>query len=421
MGRKKKALLILTLIGQLVISSRAQLSPGQYLEEAPLGSWNIFGLESASALGAGFCQVVFAHSGTSVLTNPALLNSLPANNLTLNLGFSQTQLFRYWLVNTGVLTTSGNLSYRAARINFFNLSHRVHDWSLALSYACPENYGRPAIDYQDFSTGILSHRLKISQSGELKNYTLTLSRQLTRGLSLGLSLIWIDGQINRNLEETWPPDQVEMLDYRYQKISGFYPLIGLSGKISSRLRLGLSFIPSYHKKVQGKSSLIFRSFSDNTDIEIQDEAVDRIKMPQILAAGVSYAFKENLQIMLETVHFSWRNYSYVYFGEPRSEKFRSVIRVSLGLDYQTTFRFLHHTWNSPYYFGLMIDPQPMTDIKSTYYYVTFGSGVDWSSFSLRFATAIGIEKGSGRNLKNQKISLTLNFHPDLKTILRSRK
>jgi len=419
MFSEKKAVLILLLVISFSLKSEAQLSPGQYLEEAPLGTWNIFGIESGSALGCGFCQLTAAYSGTVGLTNPALLSYLPKANLTFNLGFSQTQLFKYWLVNTGVLTTSGNLFFRSLQINFINFSYRFWGWNVALIFARTENYSRPHLSYQDYYNGLVTHQLDISQAGQLKNYAFSLSRRLNSKLSLGISFIWLDGQIQRNLEESWPSDQVVMIDQRYQKISGFYPLIGLTYRISSRLKTGLSFIPPYHKKVQGQSLLAYRSPSGNTNIEIKGEAFDQIKMPAIISLGMSYSLEKNLDIMLETTYFGWNRYLYSYFGEARSEKFRQVIRLGSGLEYRTTFRFFGRNWDSPYYFGVMIDPQPMTDIKSTYYYLTFGFGLGNQYLNLSLSTAIGMEKGSGRNLKNQKISLTLDLH--MPQILRRQK
>ena len=416
----KKLILILIFLCWLPLLTFAQLSPGQYLEEAPLGTWNIFGLCSAPSLGTGFSQVVLARSNTIVLTNPALLTSLLPSNLTLNFSFNQTQLFKYLMVNTGVLTTTGNLSYRCWQLNYFGLSQRWRGWVLALVYARNENYGRPAIDYRDLSSDVLYHEITLRQSGEQRMYGLALSRGLNSKLRAGLSLIKIDGFIARNLEETWPLEQIEMKDYRYQKLSGFYPVFGLNYRISDRLSLGLSLIPPYPKKAQGQSLLAYRSPEGNTDIEIRGEADDRIRMPLVIGLGGKYSLRPNLEIFLETVYFGWNKYSFTYFGETMLRSFRSVLRISSGLEYSSKFRLFGKTFDSPYYLGIMIDPQPMTDITSTYYYLTFGSGISSDAFSLTFATAIGLEKGSGHNLKNQKISITLSFYPDLKKIIRGK-
>lgn len=416
-----KLILVIISLFLLFLLSFGQLAPGQYLEEAPLGTWNIYGLESAAALGAGFSQVVLTRSNTIVLTNPALLSSLPTTNLTLNLSFNQTQMFKYWLVNTGVLTTTGNLTYRSLQINYLGLSHKGHGWTFALTYAMPENYGRPAIDYRYIYNDIIYHQLKLRQNGNLKTYALALARLVNSRLSAGLSLIKLEGYIERNLDETWPVDDIQMIDYRYQKLSGFYPVFGLNYRISDRLGLGLSLIPPYHKKAQGQSLLAYRSPKGNTVIEIRGEATDRIKMPMVIGLGARYSFRQNLEFYLETVYFGWNKYSFSYFGEPMPRVFHRVIRFSSGLEYRSKFRFFGQTWVSPYYLGVMIDPQPMTDVSSTYYYLTFGSGIRSDSVSLTFSTAIGLEKGSGQSLKNQKVSITLDFHPDLKKFIRGKR
>ena len=54
----------------------AQLKPGQYLEESPLGSWNQFGIDSAATLGTGLSQLTLSRNNQIILSNPALLSSL---------------------------------------------------------------------------------------------------------------------------------------------------------------------------------------------------------------------------------------------------------------------------------------------------------------------------------------------------------
>ncbi|MGB9893390.1 MAG: hypothetical protein ACPLRA_03175, partial [Candidatus Saccharicenans sp.] len=235
----------------------AQLSPGQYTEEAPLGTWNIFGVSLAPSLGLGLNQTAITLGSASGLTNPALLSFLPATTLTANLSFSQTQLNKYWLVNTGVLTTEGHLYWRSWQPDFLGFSHRFGKWTMALAMAITEDYSRPGLDYRYLYQQTIYHELIIWQKGWEKNYLASLSRKLNSRLRAGISLVWSGGYIERNLEETWPVDGIKMVDHRYQKIKGFYPVFGLSYEFNERLVAGFSFTPSSVIKVDGESQLSY--------------------------------------------------------------------------------------------------------------------------------------------------------------------
>jgi len=387
----------------------AQLRAGQYLEESPLGSWNQFGLDSAATLGTGLSQLTLAHNSQILLTNPALLSWLKSSTLTINSGFNQTQLFNYWLVNTGVVSTDSNLTYRGFELNYLGLSVHSGRYTLAAAWAQTENFGRPAIDYRSAENGNIYNRLQLDQSGHLRTFSLALARKFKNRLSLGLSLVFLTGQINRELQEDWPLEGTSMIDSRQQKMTGFYAVFGLEYLINSRLAVGLSLIPPYQRKVKGQNLLSYTSAE--VDLTTQGEADDRASQPLVIGAGIKCKLKDNLHLLLESRYFAWDHYYYSYFGENLNRDFKAIVQLGAGLEYQIQAKFLGQHWITPYYVGFKIDPQPMTDISSTYYYLTFGSGFGNESFVLTFSTAIGFEHGSGQNLKNQKIAVTLDLYP----------
>jgi len=387
---------------------RAQSETGQYTEEAPTGSWNLTGPFPAPSLGTGFSQILSPETGHLLFSNPAALGKVSVSRLSLNLSFNQTQLFRYWLVNTGVLTTSENLTFRYFRPDFISFSYRFRKLVISVALAAAENYGRPPLDYRYVQGGITLRQLKIWQTGTQTRYALSVAKQLSPQLSLGLSLVWNSGFIERNLEEKWPPDQIEMSDYRYQKTKGFCPVFGVNYRLSERVEFGFSLTPSTIFRATGHSLLSY--ITPLTRIEIPAQSSDRIKRPFSSGLGTKLTLKPNLNYYLEATYLHWNSYSFEYFGETQARNFRNILRLGSGVEYRTEFKFLGRTWSSPYYFGFCLDPQPITDIPTTYYYLTFGSGIGNEWISFLFATALGLEKGSGRNLKTQKISLTLVFH-----------
>ncbi|MDD8030949.1 MAG: hypothetical protein PHQ25_03010 [Acidobacteriota bacterium] len=406
-----QTIILLILLLSPTAFGQTQAGPGQYTEEAPLGSWNIFGLETASSLGSGLCQM--ARVGpASILVSPAVTSLNPGTSFSLNLSFNQTQLFKYWLVNTGVLKTNGNLPFRCWQLDYLGLSQKISHWTLGFGWALTENYGRPGLDYNHFEEGVLYNQLNLWQNGHQTNYAFSLARELNRRLSLGVSFIWYRGHLERNLEESWPVDNIKMIDYRYQKIKGFYPVFGLSYILTDWLFVALSLIPAHERKVHGQNN--FNYDSPQTDIEIVGQASDIIKRPLITGLGARVTLRPNLSGYLEAVYFTWKNYSFSYFGETQTRNFRNVVRLGTGIEYRTKLRFLGRLWTTPYFLGLTVDPQPMTEVSSTYFFLTFGSGISTDLMALSFSTAIGLETGSGQHLKHQRISITLEFYPDLR-------
>lgn len=407
-----KAGIFFILCLSLIAGIEAQTGPGQYSEEAPLGSWNLFGLETAASLGAGFCQLTRATSSAVIYSNPALLTRLPPTTLSLSLSFNQTQLFRYWLVNTGVITTRGNLTWRGWQIDHLGVSYRFGNWTIGLGAALTENYGRPGIDYRYTYNNVIYRQLSLYQTGYLNSYSFGLGIELTENLSLGISLIYNRGRIERHLEETWPQDRIKLADNRQQTISGFNPLIGMYYNLSNRLSLGLSLSPSHHRKIEGNSSLLYTS--PETEIEIRGEASDRAKRPPVIGLGGRFSLSPWVEVYMEAVYFGWNHYSFYYYGEEQPREFRSAVRLGTGLEYRSQLHLMGRTWTAPYYLGFGLDPQPNPDFKSTYYYLTFGSGLGNEILSLSFSAALGIESGTGHHLKRHRILITFDFSPDIK-------
>lgn len=417
--RTVKFLFILIIYSVFLTTLLAQTGPGQYTEEAPLGSWNILGPDTAASLGSGFCRLARVTSGEVLYSNPALLAHLPPLTFSLSFSFNQTQLFSYWLVNTGVIATRGNLTARTWQVDHLGLSWRWGRWTFGLGAALTENYGRPGLEYRYVYNQVVYNQMQIWQVGHLSGYGVSLAVRLIPNLSLGASLIYERGYLERSLDEFWTQDEIQLLDYRYQKITGFRVMAGLSYEINNRLSLGLSLSPPYIRKVKGESRLAY--LTALTDIETVSQASDRITRPLIIGLGGKLAINEHLDAYLEALLFGWKGYRFSYFGEEQSRNFRNTVRIGSGLEYRTRFRFLGRTWASPYYLGLAVDPQPDLEARSTYYFLTFGSGLQSELLALNFSAALGLESGSGHALKRHKISLTLEFHPNAKKNFRENE
>lgn len=407
-----KFLLIIIIYFLIVPTLVAQTGPGQYTEEAPLGSWNILGPDTAVGLGSGFCRLARVASGEVIYSNPALLTQLPPFTFSLSSSFNQTQLFSYWLVNTGVIATRGNLTARTWQLDHFGLSWRAGHWTIGLGVALTENYGRPGLEYRYVYNQVVYNQMQIWQVGHLSGYAVSLAGRLSQNLSLGASLIYERGYLERSLDEFWTQDEIQLLDYRYLKITGFRVVAGLSYEINNRLSLGLSLSPPYIRKDKGESRLTY--LTALTEIETESQASDRITRPLTIGLGGKLVINQHLDAYLDILYFGWKRYHFSYFGEDQFRNFRDTVRTGAGLEYRTRFRFLGRIWASPYYLGLAVDPQPDLEVRSTYYFLTFGSGLQSELLGLSFSAALGLESGSGHALKRHKLAITLDFHPDLK-------
>jgi len=121
----------------------AQLVLGQYEDEAPLGTWNILGAPSAASLGMGGGQCARAWDVTASLVNPALLLTLPRASASVSFSYAGASLFRFSLVNTGVVQSTGNPTVAVIGVDSAGLAARHGPWAFACLVAAPESYGRP--------------------------------------------------------------------------------------------------------------------------------------------------------------------------------------------------------------------------------------------------------------------------------------
>lgn len=63
----------------------------------------------------------------------------------------------------------------------------------------------------------------------------------------------------------------------------------------------------------------------------------------------------------------------------------------------------------PIRLGLTIDPQPMESPRSSYTYLSFGTGLRFTRLAVDAALRFGRERGSGNNLSAFEAALTLRY------------
>jgi len=388
--------------------AEAQLVLGQYEDEAPLGGWNVFGVIGARALGSGGIRVARAWDGSVSMTNPALLLSLPRVSAGLTASYSAASLFRFSLVNTGVLSSTSNLSVGVLALETGTFAHRFGEWAVAFTTGLIETYSRPRINWSYSS----AYALTMRQAGSLRAYNLAAARRLGRRFSLGLGLNVVDGRLDRTVTEEWPEDGITITDDRSERFRGAFVNAGLRADLSPRVAVSVAVRTPYLRTSAGRSLLRYEASDAGTDIRIEAEARNEYRQPWVAGAGLDWRWSKAWSLAADLTFFGWSRYSVIYFDEPLARDFRDVATVSIGVEHGMTGRIGGKDARFPIRLGVAYDPQPMDSVHSSYLYLTLGAGIRLGPFAADLSGSIGRESGSGNSLRAGRIVLSLTYALD---------
>ncbi len=398
-------------VALLVFAGRAwpQLIMGQYEDEAPLASWNAPGIALAPSLACGGAGIAAAWDASAVLVNPALSCALPRFTAAVSFSYLSASLMRYSVLNTGVFSTPGPLKDRSYGVDFGGLAVRLGNWAFAASADLAENYGRPLLEYRAEAQGDPVYFIRVEQTGWLRSFNLTVARKISRRLAAGLGFRLLRGKLERTITETFAADGVLIDDGRRQTFSGFCWNAGLTYAFSERVSGGLVFRAPFVKRASSRSLLEYRVPASGTDIAIAADEKDRYEQPWVAGAGVSWRPSENLRVVSDIRFFKWSAYRASYFGEPKVRDFRDVWTGAAGVEYLGSYRLFSRNVRSPLRVGVAVDPQPMKTAKSSYVYLTFGSGLVLGRLRIDVGAAVGRERGSGDGLSARRVAMTLSY------------
>lgn len=413
-GTRRTLLPAALLAGCLAVASplSAQLVLGQYEDEAPLGSWNIFGSPSAPSIGLG---VVFARlSDASIsFSNPALLASLPRVSACLSASYAATTLNRFSLVNTGVVSTSGNPGVGVIAIDHGAVALRTGEWAFALGVAAPESCARPAI-VADSGGSSPSYELRFDQTGTFRIFHGAVSRRLFKGWSVGLGLNLARGSITRTtVERTESPARTVIItDEKTEGLRGLFLNGGIAWEASERLTASLVFRSSYTKRGDGVSLYRYEVPEAGTDIRIDGEGAVEYRQPWVVGAGCAYELSDAWSFAAELAWFGWSAYRVTSFDEPLGRTFRDIVRAGAGAEYLARVALFGADVRLPLRLGVSYDPQPMSEPRSAYLAVTLGTGLRWRTLAIDVGGWLGRERGSGDRLRSAKIIVSVRYIPD---------
>ncbi|MFW6160796.1 MAG: OmpP1/FadL family transporter [Acidobacteriota bacterium] len=406
---KSKIIIFFWLILLLVGEVSAQMLMGQYEDEAPLRTWNLFGLTTAPALSLGGSTFAYDSDPSVSLTNPALLSLFPSTAVTLNGSINSASLYSYGPVNTGVVTSTSNPSFKLYAFDFAGLSAPIKGWTIAVSVSYLEHYNRPPVEWEAKYKNVRYYTFKYDQTGFLRNYNFSLSRKIFPWLSAGLGFNFVSGIWQKTLEENWLSSGITIEDNKKQDIAGFYLNGGLSINPHNSLFIGLAFRTPFSKKTQAESLLRYSAPAGDTEIILKAEAENSYYQPLVLGAGLSYLISYELRAVLDISFFNWSSYSVRYFKEDLNRNFKDVILLKGGLEYWNSLNIFGAVVKIPSRIGFCYDPQPMKEPKSYYSNFSLGMGIHLGKFKIDTAVLMGRENGSGKSLSSQYASLTLSY------------
>jgi len=387
----------------------AQLVLGQYEDEAPFGTWNIYGIPTASGMALGNSFYTYAHDASSALENPALLQKLPSLTLTTNLSLNSASFYKFGLVNTGVLTTEKAAAMGLYAADFAGLAVRMGSWSAGLSFGNLEYFDRPTTRAEATYRSTTYYTLDYDQGGDLKNLNISLSRKIFNGLSAGIGFNYIFGNYSREQTDIWLQEGVTITDKKELDLSGFYLNSGIYLDLSSRLAAAAVIRLPYTRNAESRSLVEYISNSTNTTISFDNSAKSKFKQPLLAGFGLNYRISSELRLVSDIAWVNWENYGVDYFGEQRSRNFKNIIKGGIGIEYRSELSLFKQRFLLPLRLGVGIDPQPMREPNSVYTNICFGLGLHQNRFKVDLGASFGQENGSGNNLKAGKVMVTLSY------------
>jgi len=387
----------------------AQSGPGQYEDEAPLRSWTRLGPLSASAAGMGGPRAARASDYMAILVNPALSSLHPAVTLTISGGLATSELNKFSFVNTGVVTSEGNLALSVTSLDFAGFSIQHRGWGLAVNLSLFEDYSRPEISTETEFEGDPYHQLDFLQRGLLRNFHVSLSRRINRWLAVGLGFNILYGDFERRWEERYLLSRVTITDIKQHDFSGSFLSAGALLQPLDNLNLAAYFRSPTTLKADSRSELSNRTAPSGLDFEIDVDGESRFHRPLVLGAGFDWRIVGPLNLAADVTYLNWSSYRADYFEESLNRDFRDVVLFHAGIEFRTLTTLFGRAFVFPIWLGFRRDPQPMRDPISSYSYLTFGTGIRSRVFYVDLSSHIGFERGSGDDLNSRKTTLSIGL------------
>lgn len=412
MKKNKLTVLCAMILGLLMEAPqfiRAQMDMGQYEDEAPIQTWNTYGIQTAASLGRGGAGFTLAVDSSSSLLNPALLIQLPQLSICLSGAYNAASLYRYSIYNTGVFTSVQNQTLGIFSGDYIGLSGRIGDWALSLSVSNQESFNRPDTNGNYTYGNQLYYTLSFEQNGILVNFNLSGAKKISDSLSIGLGLNYVRGNFEKHIVEQWFFSDKTISDSKTLQLKGFYLNGGIVWSPSKTMSLAAVFRTPYKRKADGDSLYRFEFPAANTDIQIAGGGESAFLQPMVIGLGMNFEVFREVLFAADVSYFNWARYEVELFDEILPRDFRNIIKANVGFELFSRYSLFNLNMVSPLRFGFIYDPQPMRTPNSFYYGLTLGTGFKFRNVVADFAYFLGKESGSGHNLAIKKILITVSL------------
>ena len=407
---RKTPWMLLFLLFLLPAASQAQAPHvlGQYQDEAPLRTWNVFGPLTASQAAMGGTRYARSFDLSASQTNPSLLSRLPQVTAVLSGYWQRAELFQYGPVNTGILSSAENIAHDTTLLDFGGVAVNTKGWGLALTVSINDLLERPpsGATISEFNTPVYS--FAYVQDGYIRTFNLGLARRITPRLSVGIGLNHESGWLERATVEEMIYGGITIADSKKLTIESYYLNAGVTFDATDTITLAAVVRTPYTRKAEGESS-VSNTTPPATDIRIEVAAESSYKQPLIVGAGADIALTERFHWAVDAGFFNWKSYQADYFGEELDRCLKNVVTLHTGLEYTQPFTMFNQEFRLPLWLGFTYDPQPVACVDSSYTYFTGGLGLRHRHFHLEVGGMLGSEHGTGDDLKAYRVAATAGF------------
>jgi len=388
----------------------SQLVIGQYEDEAPIQTWNTYGIQTASSLGRGGSGFTLAIDSSSALLNPALLTQLPRLTFCFSGSYNAASLHRFSIFNTGVFVSNQNQTLGVYAGEYVGFSGKIGSWALALSVSIPEIYLRPETIWNYTFEGQVYYSLKFEQKGILYNTNLSLAKRISDNLSIGLGLNYVRGNHEKQIIEKWILSDMTISDSKTLQMHGFYLNGGIVWRIPAKITLAAIFRTPYRRIADGESLYRFEYPRASTDIQISGKGKSIFHHPMVIGMGMNFNLFRDIRLAADVSYFNWSQYEVEFFGEKLPRDFKNIIKANAGIELWSRHSIFQLNVETPLRLGFVYDPQPMKNPNSFYYGLTLGAGIRFRNVIADFAYYLGRESGSGHDLATKKILFSISIH-----------
>jgi hypothetical protein len=390
--------------------SRAQapIILGQYQDEAPLRTWNIFGPLTASQSAMGGTRYAGSFDLSISQTNPSLLSRLPGFTAVLSGNWMRTELYRFGPVNTGILRGTENIAHDTTLLDFGGVAVNYKGWGLAFTVSINDLLERPPSGASIEELGVPVYEFAYVQDGFIRTFNLGLARRITPRLSVGLGLNHESGWLERATVEEVIYSGVTIADTKDLVIESYYLNAGITFDVTDAVTLAAVVRTPYTRKVEGASS-VSNTTPPATNIRIEVEGESSYKQPLVVGVGANVALTERIRWAADASFFNWKTYQADYFGEELDRCLKNVVTLHTGFEYLQPFQVFDQDFRLPLWLGFTYDPQPVACVDSSYTYLTGGLGLRHRFFHLEVGGMLGWERGTGDDLRVYRVAATAGF------------